>query len=158
MFSVQDEFKNCFEDVYHTFLPEMFALNSGTMFRLPLRTEKMAEKSEISRHTVTDRDMNELYYALTEDPEGLILFLKHITKINFQRSVKMGKNNCSFLIEKKYTEKSKESKEHFHRHVRESLISRTAEPCKTIHDANLIWKKTKSVAHCRVLWLFKTRL
>ncbi len=55
-FSVQDEFKNCFEDVYHTFLPEMFALNSGTMFRLPLRTEKMAENLkylDIQSQTVT---------------------------------------------------------------------------------------------------------
>ncbi len=152
MFSVQDELKKSFEDVYHTFLPEMFALNSGTMFRLPLRTEKMAEKSEISRHTVTDRDMNELYYALTEDPEGLILFLKHITKIQFSEISEDGKKtNCSFLIEKKYTEKSKESKEHFHRHVRESLISRTAEPCKTIHGMQISSGKKQSqwlIAEC----------
>ncbi|KAF4109302.1 hypothetical protein G5714_010375 [Onychostoma macrolepis] len=137
-FSMEDEFKKSFEDVYHTFLPEMFALHSGTMFRLPLRTEKMAEKSEISRHTVTDCDMKELYSALTEDPEGLILFLKHITKIQFSEISEHGKQpKCSFLIEKKYTEKNMVRKENFHRHVRESLMSRTAEPCETIYDMQI---------------------
>ncbi|KAK9969886.1 hypothetical protein ABG768_028027 [Culter alburnus] len=139
MFSIDDELKTSFEDVYHTFLPEMFALNSGTMFRLPLRTEKMAEKSEISRHTVTDRDMKELYYALTEDPEGLILFLKHITKIQFleiSEDEKGGKN--SFLIEKKYTEESMVSKENFHRYFQESLMSGTAEPCTSIYGMQML--------------------
>uniref|UniRef100_A0A673H7M1 Sacsin-like n=1 Tax=Sinocyclocheilus rhinocerous TaxID=307959 RepID=A0A673H7M1_9TELE len=138
MFLMEDNFKKSFEDVYHTFLPEMFDLNSGTMFRLPLRTEKMAEKSEISRHTVTDRDMKELYYALTEDPEGLILFLKHITKIQFLEISEDGKHTkCSFLIEKIYTEESMVNKENFHRHVKESLMSGTAEPCKTIYDMQI---------------------
>ncbi|XP_073701121.1 sacsin [Garra rufa] len=133
MFSMEDAFKKSFEDVYNTFLPKLFALNSGTMFRLPLRTEKMAEQSEISIHAVTDHDMEELYSALTEDPEGLILFLKHITKIQFSEISEDGKHTkCSFLIEKKYTEKSKVSKENFLRHVRDSLMSKTAEPCKTI--------------------------
>ncbi|CAM4607985.1 unnamed protein product [Leuciscus chuanchicus] len=138
MFSMESEFKNSFEDVYHTFLPEMFPLNSGTMFRLPLRTENMAEKSEISRHTVTDRDMKELYTALTEDPEGLILFLKHITKIQFMEISEDGEGKkSSFLIEKKHTEKSMVSKENFHRHVRDSLMSGTAEPCKTINGLQI---------------------
>uniref|UniRef100_A0A8C1JVL6 HEPN domain-containing protein n=1 Tax=Cyprinus carpio TaxID=7962 RepID=A0A8C1JVL6_CYPCA len=138
MFSMEDEFKKSFEDVYHTFLPEMFALNSGTMFRLPLRTEKMAEKSEISRRTVTDRDMKDFYNALTDDPEGLILFLKHITKIQLSEISEDGKQlKCSFLIEKKYTEKSMVSKENFHRHVQDSFMSRTAEPSKTIYGIQI---------------------
>ncbi|XP_067266615.1 sacsin-like [Chanodichthys erythropterus] len=137
-FSIDDELKKSFEDVYHTFLPEMFALNSGTMFRLPLRTEEMAEKSEISRHKVTDRDMKELYCALTEDPEGLIVFLKHITKIQFLEISEDGKGKKSnFLIEKKYTEKSMVSKDNFHRHVRDSLMSGTAEPCKIIYGMQI---------------------
>ncbi|KAI7808548.1 putative sacsin [Triplophysa rosa] len=137
MFSLEDEFKKSFEDVYHTFLPKMFALNSGTMFRLPLRTEKMAEKSEISIHTVTEFDMKELYSALTEDPEGLILFLKHITKIQFSEINKSEKEpKCCVVIEKKYrecTEKGIKSKENFDTHVQTCLMSGKAEPCKTIY-------------------------
>ncbi|XP_056124422.1 sacsin-like isoform X2 [Rhinichthys klamathensis goyatoka] len=135
-FLIDDELKKSFEDVYHTFLPEMFPLNSGTMFRLPLRTEEMAEQSEISRHTVTDCDMKELKSALTEDPEGLILFLKHITKIQFLEISEDGEQSY-FLIEKKYTEKSMVSKETFRSHVQESLMSGTAKPCKTIYDMQI---------------------
>uniref|UniRef100_A0A8C2FWE3 HEPN domain-containing protein n=1 Tax=Cyprinus carpio TaxID=7962 RepID=A0A8C2FWE3_CYPCA len=136
--SINNNSKKLLEDVYHTFLPEMFELNSGTMFRLPLRTEKMAEISEISRHTVTDHDMEELYCALTEDPEGLILFLKHITKIQFSEISEDGKEpKCYLVIEKKYTEMSTVSKETFNRNVRESLMSRTAEPCKTIYGVQI---------------------
>ncbi|XP_073701122.1 LOW QUALITY PROTEIN: sacsin-like [Garra rufa] len=152
MFSMENEFKKSFEDIYDTFLPEMFDLNSGTMFRLPLRTEKMADKSEISRHTVTDRDMKELYSALTEDPEGLILFLKHITKIQFlEISEDVKHTKCSFLIEKKYTEKSKVNKEHFHRHVKESLVSGTAEPYKTMYIIEISYGNKQSkwvIAEC----------
>ncbi|CAM4607961.1 unnamed protein product [Leuciscus chuanchicus] len=138
MFSMEAEFKKSFEDVYHTFLPEMFALNSGTMFRLPLRTEKMAEQSEISRHTVTDRDMNELYSAFIEDPEGLILFLKHVTKIQFLEISEDGtQTKCLFGVEKTFTEKNMVSKKNFHSHVRESLMSGTAEHCKTIYTMKI---------------------
>uniref|UniRef100_A0A9J7XD11 HEPN domain-containing protein n=1 Tax=Cyprinus carpio carpio TaxID=630221 RepID=A0A9J7XD11_CYPCA len=144
-YSMEDEFKKSFEDVYKTFLPEMFDLISGTMFRLPLRTEKMGEKSDISRHTVTDRDMEELYYALTEDPEGLILFLKHITKIEFSEISEDGKHTkCSFLIEKIYTEESMVNKENFHSHVKESLMSRTAEPCKTMYIIQISYGNKQS--------------
>uniref|UniRef100_A0A8C2Q1H3 Sacsin/Nov domain-containing protein n=1 Tax=Cyprinus carpio TaxID=7962 RepID=A0A8C2Q1H3_CYPCA len=138
MFLMEDEFKNYFDDVYDTFLPESFDLISGTMFRLPLRTEQMAEKSEISRHIVSDHDMNEIYCALTEDPEGLIVFLKHIRKIYFFEISEDGKKtNPPFLIEKKYTEKSLASKENFDRHVQKSFKSRTAEPCKTIYGMQI---------------------
>ncbi|XP_048048670.1 sacsin-like [Megalobrama amblycephala] len=136
--SVDDELKTYFEDVYNTFLPEMFALNSGTMFRFPLRTEEMAGTSEISGHKFTNRDMKELYCALTEDPEVLIVFLKHITKIQLWEISEDEKQPKScFLIEKKFTEKNMVSKENFHRHVRESLMSGTAEPCKTIYDMQI---------------------
>ncbi|XP_052421606.1 sacsin-like, partial [Carassius gibelio] len=153
MFSVEDEFKKSFEDVYHTFLPEMFDLSFGTMLRLPLRTEQMAEKSDISRHTVTDHDMKELYYALKEDPEGLILFLKHITKIQFSEISEDGKQpKYPFIIEKKYKEESSMiHKVNFHRHAKEFLMSGTAEPCKTIYEMQISSGKKQSkwvIAEC----------
>ncbi|XDV31212.1 hypothetical protein PO909_033954, partial [Leuciscus waleckii] len=152
MFSMEAEFKKSFEDVYHTFLPEMFALNSGTMFRLPLRTEEMAEQSEISRHTVTDHDMNELYSAFIEDPEGLILFLKHVTKIQFLEISEDGtQTKCLFGVEKTFTEKNMVSKKNFHSHVRESLMSGTAEHCKTIYTMKIESENEQSqwvIAEC----------
>ncbi|XP_051998790.1 sacsin-like [Xyrauchen texanus] len=152
MYLLTDEFKKSFEDVYNTFLPGMFALNSGTMFRLPLRTEIMAEKSEISRHTVTDCNMLQLYNALTEDPEGLIIFLKHITKIQFSEISEDGKKlKCYFLVEKKYTEKSMATKENFNTHVQKSLMSGIPEPFKTIYSMQISYGNKQSqwiIAEC----------
>ncbi|XP_051565732.1 sacsin [Myxocyprinus asiaticus] len=151
MYSMKDEFKKSFEDVYHTFLPGMFALSSGTMFRLPLRTEQMAEKSDISRSIVKDSDMKNLYHALIEDPEGLILFLKYITKIQFSEISEDGKPKCSFIIERKFTEKNMVHKENFDNHVRKSLMSGIPEPCKTIYSMQISNGKQQSqwvIAEC----------
>ncbi|XP_036432885.1 sacsin isoform X2 [Colossoma macropomum] len=137
MYLMDDKFKESFKDVYHTFLPEKFAVQSGTMFRFPLRTETMAEKSEISRHVVTDHEMQELIYALTEDPEGLILFLKHITKIQFSIVNTNGTVQNVFLIEKKVTESVQEERESFHNHVRNSLKSGQVIPCQTIYNMQI---------------------
>ncbi|XP_073710989.1 sacsin-like [Misgurnus anguillicaudatus] len=152
MFSLEKEFKKSFEDVYDTFLPGMFALDSGTMFRLPLRSEKMAEKSEISKYVVTDRDMKAIYSALTEDPEGLILFLKHITKIQFSVISKDEEEpKCFVIIEKKCTGTSKQDKENFDIHVKKCLVSGRAESCKTIYRMQISFGKNQSswvIAEC----------
>ncbi|KAI4805179.1 hypothetical protein KUCAC02_009807 [Chaenocephalus aceratus] len=78
-YKLADTFKNMYMDVYKAFLPDKFPLKDGTMFRLPLRIGTMANSSKISLQEVTDHDMNELCSALSEDPEGLILFSeKHL--------------------------------------------------------------------------------
>lgn len=137
MFSIDEQFKKSFEDVYHTFLPEKFPLNSGTMFRLPLRTEEMAAKSEISINAVRDSEMNNLFEALKTDPEELILFLKYITKIHFHEINKDGNEVRNFLIEKKVTESTMEQKEDFYNHVRNSIKSGMETPHKAIYKVEI---------------------
>ncbi|KAI4899615.1 hypothetical protein NFI96_003403, partial [Prochilodus magdalenae] len=137
MYLMDDKFKESFKDVYQTFLPEQFDLQSGTMFRLPLRTEKMAERSEISRHAVTEGEIKELLCALIEDPEGLILFLRHITKIQFHTINANGSVQNVFLIEKQVTESTQAEREGFHSQVRNSLKSGQAVPCQTIYNMQI---------------------
>ncbi|CAM4608009.1 unnamed protein product [Leuciscus chuanchicus] len=127
---------------------EMFPLNSGTMFRLPLRTEKMAEKSEISRHAVTAHDMKELYSALTEDPEGLILFLKHITQIQFLEISEDGKEKkSSFVIEKKHTEKSMKVDKVWHEMIHEVYRSISQCDLPVIPTVHAVSVETALTAH-----------
>ncbi|XP_037395205.1 sacsin [Pygocentrus nattereri] len=151
MYLMDDKFKESFKDVYHTFLPEKFALQSGTMFRFPLRTEKMTKKSEISRHAVTDHEMNELLYALIVDPEGLILFLKHITKLQFHVINADGSEQNVFLIEKKVTESTQEKREGFHNHVHNSLKSGQLIPCQTMYNVLISSGRRQS------LWIIAER-
>ncbi|KAI5106774.1 sacsin [Silurus meridionalis] len=144
MYLMDENFKMSFRDVYNTFLPENFPLQSGTMFRLPLRTEAMAEQSEISINAVRDYEMMELFKALQTDPEELILFLKHITKIHFHEINKDGSKSNYFLIEKKVTEDTMKQKEGFHNHVRNSLKSGSVNPHQAIYKVSITSGKKQS--------------
>ncbi|KAI4899384.1 hypothetical protein NFI96_024546, partial [Prochilodus magdalenae] len=123
MYLMDNEFKESFNDVYQTFLPETFDLQSGTMFRLPLRTEEMANESEISRHEVSEDEMEKLLKALIEDAEELILFLKHITNIQFHTINANGAKQDHVGIEKKVTQSTQMEGEGSHSQVRNSVES-----------------------------------
>ncbi|XP_029315235.1 LOW QUALITY PROTEIN: sacsin-like [Cottoperca gobio] len=113
-YKLADTFKNMYMDVYNSFLPEKFSLKEGTMFRLPLRMGTMANSSKISQQGVTDHDMEELCSALSEDPEGLILFLKNICKIAVHEiNEQSGKLETIFMVEKSLPQKYRERKDAF---------------------------------------------
>ncbi|XP_077436434.1 sacsin [Vanacampus margaritifer] len=80
-YTLDDLFKEMYTDVYKSYLPDKFPLRDGTMIRLPLRTATMADISKISQQEVTEHDLKVFCDALSEDPEGLILFLKNICKV-----------------------------------------------------------------------------
>ncbi|XP_042565290.1 sacsin-like [Clupea harengus] len=132
-YSLENTFKDSFMDVYQTFLPSDFSLKSGTMFRLPLRTEEMAAQSEICKADVGDHHMEELLQVFAEDPDGLILFLKHIKKIQFHTiSPDSDKLHTVYLIEKELSEKSSIKRAHFQNQVQVSQI-----PCQAIYDMHV---------------------
>ncbi|XP_053308456.1 sacsin-like [Spea bombifrons] len=83
MFKLGHEFKETFKDVYNTFLPGMFDLDKGTIFRLPLRMANTVGKSRIATHTTSLEDIRELCRELEDDAESMILFLNNIKKITF---------------------------------------------------------------------------
>ncbi|XP_040003647.1 sacsin [Xiphias gladius] len=113
-YKLDDIFKNMYMDVYKSFLPDNFPLKDGTMFRLPLRIGTMANSSKISHQGVTDHDMNELCSALSEDPEGLILFLKNICKIKIHEiNEHSGKLETVLAVEKSLSKTNREQKDAF---------------------------------------------
>lgn len=113
-YKLAETFKNMYMDVYKSFLPDKFPLKEGTMFRLPLRMGTMANSSKISKQGVTDHDMKELCSALSEDPEGLILFLKNICKIEVHEiDEHSGTLKTIFVVEKSLPQTSREEKDAF---------------------------------------------
>ncbi|XP_023284384.1 sacsin-like [Seriola lalandi dorsalis] len=113
-YKLADTFKNMYMDVYKSFLPDKFSLKDGTMFRLPLRMGTMANSSKISQQAVTDHDMKQLCSALSEDPEGLILFLKNICKIKVHEiNDHSGELKTIFAVEKSLPQTSREQKDAF---------------------------------------------
>uniref|UniRef100_A0A3Q2V2Q8 HEPN domain-containing protein n=1 Tax=Haplochromis burtoni TaxID=8153 RepID=A0A3Q2V2Q8_HAPBU len=134
-YKLTDTFKEMYVDVYKSFLPDKFSLKDGTMFRLPLRMGTNANTSKISQQGVTDRDMKELCSALSEDPEGLILFLKNICKIKVHEiSEDSGGLKTIFEVEKNLPQKSREEKDTFVKHLQNALQSDKPTPHKTFYE------------------------
>nr|XP_024661131.1 sacsin-like [Maylandia zebra] len=135
-YKLADTFKEMYVDVYKSFLPDKFSLKDGTMFRLPLRMGTNANTSKISQQGVTDRDMKELCSALSEDPEGLILFLKNICKIKVHEiSEDSGGLKTIFEVEKHLPQRSRDEKDTFVKHLQNALQSdKTVTPHKTFYE------------------------
>ncbi|XP_040912741.1 sacsin [Toxotes jaculatrix] len=134
-YKLADTFKNMYMDVYKSFLPDKFPLKDGTMFRLPLRMGIMANNSKISQQGVTDHDVKELCSALSEDPEGLILFLKNIRKIEIHEiNERSGKLETTFVVEKSVPKASSKQKDAFVKLQRHALQSvKPVTPQKAIY-------------------------
>ncbi|XP_053937570.1 sacsin-like [Cuculus canorus] len=91
MFAVNPEFKKTFPDVYGTFLPSLFNLNQGVLFRLPLRTAAGAAISKVSGMAVRDEDLMDMEAILSEEGEDLVLFLRHLRVVVFSEIPPNGK-------------------------------------------------------------------
>ncbi|XP_061697750.1 sacsin [Syngnathoides biaculeatus] len=108
-YTLNETLKEMFEDVYKSYLPDKFPLKDGTMIRLPLRTVTMAETSKISHWEVCEKDLETLCAVLTEDPEGLILFLRNISKIVVHEINRQSEEiTTTFAVEKKTTQAKEE--------------------------------------------------
>ncbi|XP_030613710.1 sacsin-like [Archocentrus centrarchus] len=135
-YKLADTFKEMYIDVYKSFLPDKFSLKKGTMFRLPLRMGANANTSNISEQGVTECDMKKLCSALSEDPEGLILFLKNICKIKVHEiDEDSGELKTIFEVEKNLPQTSREEKDYFVKSLQNALQSdKPTTPHKTFYE------------------------
>jgi len=62
-------------------LPKKAEDFQGTLFRLPLRTDDRANKSEIRKQAFSENNVRELLQELIESGEGLLIFLKSVQEI-----------------------------------------------------------------------------
>uniref|UniRef100_A0ABM5EIA6 Sacsin-like n=1 Tax=Pogona vitticeps TaxID=103695 RepID=A0ABM5EIA6_9SAUR len=90
MFSLTKDFKETFRDVYDAFVPGVFDLERGTLFRLPLRTPDGAASSRICQSFVSEADMEKMVSALREEADCLLMFLNHVHSIVFSVISKEG--------------------------------------------------------------------
>jgi len=76
-----DALRKAFPDVFTCFMEEQFS-SSGTIFRLPLRTQEMAEKSDISKKVITPALVFGLLEKLKEELFEILLFMNHVEQIS----------------------------------------------------------------------------
>ncbi|CAL8265839.1 unnamed protein product [Lota lota] len=133
-YKLDSVFKKTYLDVYESFLPKEFTLEEGTMFRLPLRMGTMANNSKISTQGITDQDIHDLFSALLDDPEGLILFSRNIQKIQLHKIEESGKLENVFKVEKSLPDKSCKEITHFKIQLQNALTSDSSvTPCQAIY-------------------------
>uniref|UniRef100_A0A3B3UY17 HEPN domain-containing protein n=1 Tax=Poecilia latipinna TaxID=48699 RepID=A0A3B3UY17_9TELE len=132
-------FINMYSDVYESFLPDQFTLKKGTMFRFPLRTNMTAKSSKLCQEEVTEDFMRELFSTLSEDPEGLILFLKNISKIKVHELDNTSKMlRTTLVVEKTLQQESRVKKDAFEKQLKNALHSKNPiTPCKTFYEMSV---------------------
>ena len=130
--NIDHDFRDVFSDTVSGYLgdfPDNFPLKGATMFRLPLRTEKQAKRSEISRKPVTHKDMVALVKKFKDEAKKVLLFLNHVKKIGLweitEQSELQNMYTVSLQLEGKYQEKLNELYHHLqtHKDVATSKIS-----------------------------------
>jgi hypothetical protein len=82
MYTADDELRNNFSDVFAGYINDYFDMSqSGTMFRFPLRSEKVAEESEISDRSIKFADMECMFQTFETYMNEMLLFAKLLDKI-----------------------------------------------------------------------------
>ena len=71
-----------FPDVFPCYLEDLFSIQNSTMFRLPLRTEEMAQMSKISSAAVTVKTLDEMMEDLKKELFDILLFVNNVKKIS----------------------------------------------------------------------------
>ncbi|XP_078348598.1 sacsin-like [Oculina patagonica] len=74
--------KQKFPDVFPCYLEDHFPMRNATIFRFPLRSEKMAEVSNISSAPVTVKKLNVMMEDLKKELFEVLLFLNNVKRIS----------------------------------------------------------------------------
>ncbi|PFX28348.1 sacsin-like [Stylophora pistillata] len=81
MYTETSKLKEYFPDVFHCYLEEKFPIENSTMFRFPLRTQEMANRSDLSSNPFTLEALNEMMEALKEELFEVLVFVSSVKKI-----------------------------------------------------------------------------
>ena len=77
------ELRSSYKDVFSCYLEDVVKLHpQGTLFRFPLRTKEMAERSDISQNAVCEKDIEKMINSFTSEMTESLLFLHNVRKIS----------------------------------------------------------------------------
>ena len=81
MYTGTSELKKNFPDVFRCYLEDKFPIENSTMFRFPLRTQEMANNSDLSSTPFTLEALSEMMEALKKELFEVLVFVNNVTKI-----------------------------------------------------------------------------
>ena len=76
------ELRDIFTDVFPCYLEDKFDLSHATMFRFPLRTREMADKSELSEQVMTIDKLENLLVKFMREMFDCLLFVNSVRSIS----------------------------------------------------------------------------
>ena len=128
--NIDNDFKDVFSDTVSGYLEDFndhFPLKGSTMFRLPLRTEQQSNTSEISRHPVTDIDINRLMREFKKEAKKSLLFLNHVKKIGLWEINENSDLKLLYSVNSWFERKYQKKLHELHRHLKKHKDVKTCE-------------------------------
>ncbi|KAK3735703.1 hypothetical protein QZH41_001319 [Actinostola sp. cb2023] len=102
-----------FTDVLPCFLEQHFPIDNGTMFRFPLRDEKMAETSKISSKPMTTEKLNSLMNNFQEEILEALLFVNSVKEISICEIEDNGNVKTIFHVEASMSAEDEKKRQEF---------------------------------------------
>jgi len=154
--------RKIFTDVFSCYLEDSgFDLTNGTMFRLPLRNEAMAEASELSDQPVTLDTVDELFKQLRPEIFDSLLFLNSVQSVHLSDvNSSSGQLTNTYTVQALMSEQDAKAKEEFVQNaktVAKAIASGLLQLCD-IHERSVTYAVTLSDNRgCWEKWLVSQR-
>ena len=154
--------RRIFTDVFSCYLEDCgFDLSNGTMFRLPLRNEAMAEHSELSDQPVTLDAVDDLFRKLRPEIFDSLLFLNSIQSVHLsQVDSSSGRLVDTYTVQVLMSEEDAKVKEEFVQNAKtvgKAIASGLLQLCD-IYERSVTYVVTLSDNHgCWEKWLVAQR-
>ena len=120
MFRKTGKLRGMFPDVFCCYLEEQFPTENSTMFRFPLRTTDMAEKSDISSSPVTLENLESMMEDLKLELFEVLLFVNNIRKITLCHIDESGNVVSSYFVEAKVSADDASKRQQFEAFVKQT--------------------------------------
>ena len=108
-----------FVDVFSCYNEDHFSLRNATMFRFPLRTEEMANDSEISNSPVTLEILEGMMESLKTELFEVLLFVNNVKKITMCDIDDSGQVVNSYFVEAEMSEEDSLERQTFASYVKQ---------------------------------------
>ena len=131
-----EQLKSRFPDAFYGYLLREYGEKGGSLFRLPLRSADMSEKSKISDNVVTSDTVQELFTVFQRDMYKSLLFLNSVEEISLMTIHAYSANGAStvnFSVTAKMSQEARRDRETFMnavKRVAKELKSNTQVPEK----------------------------
>ena len=123
---ITKEERSDYRDIFPCYLEKHFDLASATMFRFPLRGQKMGMESLISEEQVSHQQMTSFMNMFTAEAKEILLFLNHLKKISLSQ-IEDGEVKAIYSVSAELTDENALQRKQLSDHIKNSKAVGTNE-------------------------------